>query len=116
MAHGLGLERPHRYNPKALPGIVEPVFLQGHDRKIAPHRMVWPNYWGWMIGAFVWCMTPWLTSVPEALVDPLSNPDGDTLFTLSEAAGAYMGGGLVLIVIVSACSSTIKICWWLAKR
>ena len=73
-------------------------------------------YWGWMIGAFVWCVTPWLTPLPEALVDPLSNPDGDTLFTLSEAAGAYLGGGLVLIVIVSACSSIIKICWWLAKR
>ena len=72
-------------------------------------------FWGWTIGAFVWCMTPWL-SLPEALVEPLSNPDGDTLFTLSEAAGAYMGGGLVLILLVSACSSIIKVCWWLAKR
>ena len=31
-------------------------------------------YWGWMIGAFVWCMTPWLTSLPEALVTPSPIP------------------------------------------
>lgn len=73
-------------------------------------------YWGWTIGAVVWLMTPWLTSLPEWLVDPLSNPEGDTLFTFSEAAGAYMGGGLVLILMVSACASVVKVCWWLAKR
>jgi hypothetical protein len=73
-------------------------------------------YWGYAIGAFVWLMTPWLTSLPEWLVEPLSNPDGDTLFALSEAAGAYMGGGLVLIVLVQACYLIANVCWWLAKR
>jgi hypothetical protein len=73
-------------------------------------------YWGYSIGAFVWLMTPWLTSLPEWLVDPLSNPEGDTLFALSEAAGAYMGGGLVLIVLVQACYLIANVCWWLAKR
>ena len=73
-------------------------------------------YWGWTIGAFVWLVTPWLTSLPEWLVEPLSNPDGDTLFTLSEAAGAYTGGGVVLIFIVGACASVVKACWWLTKR
>lgn len=74
-------------------------------------------YWGWMIGAFVWCMTPWSSSFPEALVDPLSNPDGNTLFTLSEAAGAYFGGGpgpdrdrVPYAPIIKLC------CWWLSKR
>lgn len=73
-------------------------------------------YWGWTIGASVWLLTPWLTPLPERLVDPLSNPDGDTLFTFSEAAGAYIGGGLVLILMVSACALVVKACWWLAKR
>jgi hypothetical protein len=73
-------------------------------------------YWGYMFGAFVWLMTPWLTSLPEWLVEPLSNPDGDSLFALSEAAGAYMGGGLVLIVLVQACYLIVHVCWWLAKR
>ena len=75
-------------------------------------------YWGWTIGVFVWFMTPWFGSLPEALVDPFSNPNGDTLFTLSEADGAYMGGGIVLILIVSTCSAIIKVWWrwWLAKQ
>ena len=73
-------------------------------------------YWGWTIGAFLWVMTPWMTSLPEWLVEPLSNPDGDTLFTLSEAAGAYTGGGITLIFFVGACASIVKACWWLAKR
>lgn len=73
-------------------------------------------YWGWTIGAFIWILTPWLTSLPDWLVEPASNPDGDTLFTLSEAAGAYTAGGVVLILIVGACASVIKVGWWLAKR
>ncbi len=73
-------------------------------------------YWGYAIGAVVWLMTPWLTSLPEWLVEPFSNPDGDTLFTFSEAAGAYMGGGLVLIILVQACYLIVHACWWVAKR
>jgi hypothetical protein len=73
-------------------------------------------YWGYAIGTFVWLITPYLTSLPERLVEPLSNPDGDTLFALSEAAGAYMGGGLVLIILVLACCLIVNVCWWLAKR
>lgn len=73
-------------------------------------------YWGWTIGATVWLMTPWLTSLPEWLVEPLSNPDGDTLFTFSEATGAYMGGGIVLILMVSACALVVRLCWWLTMR
>ena len=73
-------------------------------------------YWGWAIGAFAWCVTPWVSSLPDALVDPFSNPDGTTVFALSEASGAYLGGGMVLILMVSACSAIIQMCWWLAKR
>lgn len=73
-------------------------------------------YWGWLIGTFIWIMTPWLSSLPDFLAELFSNPGGDTLFTLSEAAGAYTGGGVALIVIVSACASIIKVCWWLTKR
>ena len=73
-------------------------------------------YWGWSIGVVIWALTPWLTPLPELLVEPFSNPDGDTLFTLSEAAGAYVGGGFVLIGLVAACSALVKAGWWVAKR
>jgi hypothetical protein len=28
------------------PHIVEPVFAKNHGGKIAPHRLIWPSYWG----------------------------------------------------------------------
>ena len=73
-------------------------------------------YWGYAIGAFIWLMTPWLTSLPEQLTAPMSNPAGDTLFATSEAAGAYLGGGLVLMAIVTVCYLVTYAGWWLAKR
>ena len=35
------------------PFIVEPVFVRGADGKIAPHRMIWPAFWGRMKGEAV---------------------------------------------------------------
>ncbi len=32
------------------PHIVEPVFAKNHRGKIAPHRLIWPSYWGRMEG------------------------------------------------------------------
>lgn len=45
MAHALGLDLPTR-RADTTPRIVGPVFLKGEDGKIAPHKMMWPNYWG----------------------------------------------------------------------
>jgi len=44
-AHGLGIgtHRPRDGDP---PHIVEPVFVRQDDGKIAPHRMMWPAFWG----------------------------------------------------------------------
>ena len=28
-----------------MPAIVEPVFIRGLDKKLAPHRVMWPSYW-----------------------------------------------------------------------
>jgi len=47
MAHALGLEVPTR-NADTVPKIVQPIFVRQSDGKIAPHRAVWPNYWGRM--------------------------------------------------------------------
>lgn len=45
LAHKLGLQAPTR-GENTAPIIVQPVFLHGHDGKIAPHKAVWPSYWG----------------------------------------------------------------------
>lgn len=47
LAHGLGIASTLR-NERTLPEIVAPVMATGHDGKIAPHRMVWPAFWGWL--------------------------------------------------------------------
>jgi hypothetical protein len=45
LAHKLGLPGPAR-GENTAPVIVQPVFLAGADGRIAPHKMVWPSYWG----------------------------------------------------------------------
>lgn len=47
LAHKLGLPAPAR-TENTPPVIVQPVFLRGQDGRIAPHRMVWPAYWGYL--------------------------------------------------------------------
>src|SRR5688500_20197243 len=37
------------------------------------------DFWGYTIGAFVWLMTPWMTSQPESLVAKWFEPDGQTM-------------------------------------
>ncbi len=44
MAHGLGLPA-HHYGEKLPPAMVAPVYLQAGGA-LAPHRMVWPAFWG----------------------------------------------------------------------
>ena len=73
-------------------------------------------YWGWTIGVTVWFLTPWITPLPEWLADAMWNPDGDTLFPLSEVKGAYFGGGFVFMLTVVASWSFARFGWWLAKR
>ncbi|TWU42002.1 hypothetical protein [Novipirellula artificiosorum] len=43
-AHGLG-SKDHRTGQE-LPAMVAPVFAQGEDGKISPHRAIWPAFWG----------------------------------------------------------------------
>lgn len=45
LAHALGVSNQIR-EKDSPPAIVQSVFLRGADGKIAPHRMVWPNFWG----------------------------------------------------------------------
>jgi hypothetical protein len=44
-AHGLGTHNVNKAND-ALPHIVYPVFIRQSDGKIAPHKVVWPAFWG----------------------------------------------------------------------
>lgn len=47
LAHKLGLPAPSR-GENTPPVIVQPVFLRDGNGRIAPHKMVWPSYWGLM--------------------------------------------------------------------
>jgi hypothetical protein len=44
-AHGLGTHGVNK-SDGALPHLMSPVFVQGEDGKIAPHKMFWPAFWG----------------------------------------------------------------------
>jgi hypothetical protein len=46
LAHGLGVASKERTDTTA-PAIYGPVFLRQYDGTIAPHRMIWPIFWGW---------------------------------------------------------------------
>jgi hypothetical protein len=45
VAHRLGESSEYR-NDRTLPHIVSPVFLENDHGRLAPHRAVWPAYWG----------------------------------------------------------------------
>jgi len=44
-AHGLGTHRDN-VSFQTLPHVQMPVFAKGPDGKIAPHKGIWPAYWG----------------------------------------------------------------------
>jgi hypothetical protein len=46
LAHGLG-EKGHRTGAE-LPAIVAPVFAKNEDGRVAPHRAMWPAFWGYI--------------------------------------------------------------------
>ena len=45
--HKLGLHDIHRVDLE-LPHIAAPIFVKGQNGKIAPHKMLWPAFWGRM--------------------------------------------------------------------
>ena len=45
MAHRLGTPNVNK-SPEMLPHIAAPVFAKQADGKIAPHKLVWPAFWG----------------------------------------------------------------------
>ncbi len=119
MAHALGLEKPTR-NSETVPRILQPIFIRGADGKIAPHRAVWPNYFGRMGKESIAVIPPSvvkeaagdevLPAVRELTADaskPLSDEQiSKTLAALSTGAAAtqpagssgqavYVSGGVV---------------------
>ena len=46
-AHRLGTLNANR-SPEAMPHIVAPVYVKQPDDKIAPHKLIWPAFWGAM--------------------------------------------------------------------
>jgi len=49
MAHALGIPSQTRHDDDP-PGIVEPVFFKNGRGQLAPYRMMWPAFWGWIRG------------------------------------------------------------------
>jgi hypothetical protein len=47
-AHALGTTYAQKAD-KALPHIIYPVFARQEDGKIAPHKMIWPAFWGTLL-------------------------------------------------------------------
>lgn len=45
LSHGLGEFNVNK-SPEVLPHIAYPVFAPQQDGKIAPHRIIWPAFWG----------------------------------------------------------------------
>jgi hypothetical protein len=68
LAHKLGLPAPPR-GANTAPVIVQPAFLADANGRIAPHKMVWPSYWGFMDGAKVAPLLP--EAATKALGDKL---------------------------------------------
>jgi len=82
LAHGLGLPS-HDNTAEMAPGIVAPVLMQDSTGKLAPHRMMWPAFWGKWKGKTI---TPWNPkAVSKILRRVLRVRRGDTLMqTLSQ--------------------------------
>jgi hypothetical protein len=57
MAHRLGLPRHHREDDSA-PNIQETVFLRNDQGKIAPHKIMYPSFWGRLNGTTVTPIQP----------------------------------------------------------
>lgn len=66
--HKLGLHDIHHVDLE-LPHIAAPVFVKGQDGKIAPHKMLWPAFWGRMKDKTVTPLMPEV--VRETAVDVL---------------------------------------------
>ncbi len=45
LAHGLGTRGVDK-SPDAFPHILSPVFVKQDEGPIAPHRLIWPSFWG----------------------------------------------------------------------
>lgn len=56
-ANRLGIHGRAQWFTEA-PQIVEPVFLKGHDGRLAPHRMAWPAFWARVEGTRVEPLRP----------------------------------------------------------
>ncbi len=74
LAHKLGLPAPIR-GENTAPAIVQSVFLRDGNGKIAPHKMVWPSYWGVLSN----------TVVTPLLPDVVAKAAGDKLPTQANA-------------------------------
>jgi hypothetical protein len=72
-AHGLGIPSMHRRDD-VPPFVVEPVLVRQADGKIAPHRMMWPAFWGWLKGETVLPLAPGVVS--ETAREALGVKDG----------------------------------------
>jgi hypothetical protein len=82
MAHRLGLPRHHREDDSA-PNIQETVFLRNDVGKIAPHKVLYPSFWGRLNGTTVTPIQPAdvLAAGTGAALGQKPNPQDDPPMT-----------------------------------
>lgn len=56
-AHKLGAHGVNK-SDDALPHIIAPVFVKQANGKIAPHKLLWPAYWGYLKGEIITPIAP----------------------------------------------------------
>src|SRR5213079_1570661 len=71
--------------PDTVPKILQPVFLRGADGKIAPHRAVWPNYFGRMGGKTITPIPPSeIKEAAEEILPPVRELTADASKPLTD--------------------------------
>ena len=108
-AHALGAHGVNK-SPDVPPAILAPVFVLQEDGQLAPHRVIWPAFWGRLRdGAVEPLMEKELRLLPDSLFTAMavpadasaeaadtaaidSNTVNDTTLTVSEADSAIPAG------------------------
>ena len=91
MAHRLGTPNVNKA-PEMLPHIASVVFAQQADGKIAPHKLVWPAFWGVLQGENV--MPVELETVTKVIEDVLSNEEFPSSGDWPDLTNDHIGKGL----------------------
>jgi len=107
MNHGLGLPTRTR-SERDAPTILGPIFARQPDGRIAPHRMLWPAFWGVLEGGAIKPLP--IETVERAAAkpakrdkrrehDPMSPLSDEDIRMLFKQLGGQVSGGVSLVYV-----------------